>query len=55
VIFMCGRSSTIDGVDEAWLNVFLRKQRAFNIFPVTQAALLQHSIKRAADQIHCIM
>ena len=50
---MHDRSSTADGVDDARLDMFDRKQRPYEAIPPTQAALLQH-VKRAAYQAGCI-
>ena len=49
VVLMYDRSSAATGVDEARLDLFARKQRAYNSIPPTQAALREHS-KRAAYQ-----
>ena len=53
VVMMYDRSSTADGVDEARLDMFARKQRPYEAIPPTRAALLQH-VKRAAYQAGCI-
>ncbi|KAJ8333969.1 hypothetical protein SKAU_G00412880 [Synaphobranchus kaupii] len=42
VVMMYERSSTADGVDNARLDMFARKQRPYEAIPPTQAALLQH-------------
>ncbi|KAJ8381282.1 hypothetical protein SKAU_G00020600 [Synaphobranchus kaupii] len=42
VVMMYDRSSTADGVDNARLDMFARKQRPYEAIPPTQAALLQH-------------
>ncbi|XP_046577345.1 uncharacterized protein LOC124285203 [Haliotis rubra] len=52
VVLMYDRSSTVDGVDEARLDLFARKQRPYEAIPPTRAALIQHA-KRAAYQAGC--
>ncbi|KAJ8353186.1 hypothetical protein SKAU_G00207530 [Synaphobranchus kaupii] len=49
VVMMYDRSSTADGVDNARLDMFARKQRPYEAIPPTQAALLQH-VRRATYQ-----
>ncbi|KAG0722278.1 hypothetical protein GWK47_006094 [Chionoecetes opilio] len=49
VVLMYDRSSAATGVDEARLDLFAPKQRAYNSIPPTQAALREHA-KRAAYQ-----
>ena len=49
VVLMYDRSSAATGVDEARLDLFARKQRAYNSIPPTQAALVEH-VKRASYQ-----
>ena len=53
VILMYDRSSTAGTVDEARLDMFARKQRAYEAIPPTRGALLQHT-KRAAYQAGCV-
>ena len=53
VITMYDRSSTAAGVDAARLDMFARKQRAYEAIPPTRAALLEH-VKRAAYDAGCI-
>ena len=53
VVLMYDRSSTADGVDEARLDLFARKQRSYEAIPPTRAALIQHT-KRAAYQAGCV-
>ena len=50
---MYDRSSTVVGVDDARLDMFARKQRAYDAILPTRAALLQH-VKRATYQTGCI-
>ena len=47
VVTMYDRSSTATGVDAAHLDMFARKQRAYEAIPPIRAALLEHT-KRAA-------
>ena len=47
VILMYDRSSTAEGVDDARLDMFVRKQRSYEAIPPSHAALLQH-VQRAA-------
>ena len=49
VALMYDRSSATDGVDEARLDLFARKQRSYDAIPPTSAALKEHA-KRAAYQ-----
>lgn len=49
VILMYDRSSTVDSVDDARLDLFARKLRPYEAIPPTRAALIQHT-KRAAYQ-----
>ena len=49
VVLMYDRSSASSGVDEARLDLFARKQRAYDAIPPTRAALKEHA-KRAAYQ-----
>jgi hypothetical protein len=49
VVCMYDRSSASTGVDEARLDLFARKQRAYDSIPPTRAALKEHA-KRAAYQ-----
>ena len=53
VVMMYDRSSTAEGVDDARLDMFARKQRPYEAIPPTRDALLQH-VKRAAYQAGCI-
>ena len=53
VVLMYNRSSIADGVDEARLDLFARKQRPYEAIPPTRAALIQH-IKHAAYQAGCV-
>ena len=53
VVIMYNRSSTAEGVDDARLDMFARKQRPYEAIPRTRGALLQHT-KRAAYQAGCI-
>ena len=53
VVTMYDRSSTATGVDAARLDMFARKQRAYEAIPLTRAALLEHD-KRAAYEAGCI-
>ena len=53
VVLMYDRSSTADGVDEARLDLFARKQRPYEAIPPTRAALIQHT-KCAAYQAGCV-
>ena len=53
VVTMYDRSSTVECVDDAILEMFARKQRPYEAIPLTRAALLQHA-KRAAYQAGCI-
>ncbi|KAJ8419194.1 hypothetical protein AAFF_G00006930 [Aldrovandia affinis] len=53
VVMMYDRSSTAEGVDDARLDMFARKQRPYEAIPPTQSALKQH-VKRAAYQAGCI-
>ncbi|KAL7370274.1 hypothetical protein ABVT39_024501 [Epinephelus coioides] len=53
VVMMYDRSSTAEGVDDARLDMFARKQRPYEAIPLTQSALKQH-VKRAAYQAGCI-
>ena len=50
---MHDRSSTADGVDEARLDLFARKQKPYEAVPPTRAALIQHT-KHAAYQAGCV-
>ena len=50
---MYDKSSAAEGVDDARLDMFARKQRAYDTIPPTRAALPQH-VKRAAYQASCI-
>ena len=43
VALMYDKSSTLDSVDEARLDLFARKQRRYDATPPTRAALLQHT------------
>ena len=52
VVMMYDRSSTAEGVDDARLDMFARKQRPYEAIPPTRDALLQH-VKRAAYQAGC--
>lgn len=49
VVIMYDRSSTTCKVDEARLDLFARKQRAYNAIPPTKGALFEH-VKRATYQ-----
>ena len=49
VVLMYDRSSALSGVDEARLDLFVCKQRAYDAFPPTRSALKEHA-KRAAYQ-----
>jgi len=49
VVIMYDRSSTAEGVDDARLDMFVRKQRPYEAIPPTRGAVLQHT-KRAAYQ-----
>ena len=51
---MYDRSSTATGVDAARLDMFARKQRAYEAIPPTRAALFEHT-KRAAYEAGCIL
>jgi len=53
VVIMYDRSSTAEGVDDARLDMFARKQRPYEAIPPTRGALLQHA-KRSAYQARCI-
>eukprot|EP00745_Piridium_sociabile_P026562 TRINITY_DN4240_c0_g2_i9.p1 TRINITY_DN4240_c0_g2~~TRINITY_DN4240_c0_g2_i9.p1 ORF type:complete len:1084 (-),score=281.98 TRINITY_DN4240_c0_g2_i9:490-3741(-) len=53
VVMMYDRSNTAEGVDDARLEMFARKQRPYESIPPTRAALLQH-VKRAAYQAGCV-
>ena len=53
VVMMYDRSSTAEGVDDARLDMFARKQRPCEAIPPTRSALKQH-VKRAAYQAGCI-
>ena len=53
VVMMYDRSSAIDGVDDARLDVFARKQKPYEAILPTLAALLQH-VKRTAYPAGCI-
>ncbi|KAJ8402462.1 hypothetical protein AAFF_G00369510 [Aldrovandia affinis] len=53
VVMMYDRSSTAEGVDNARLDMFARKQRPYEAIPPTRSALKQH-VKRAAYQAGCI-
>ncbi|KAJ8367592.1 hypothetical protein AAFF_G00314420 [Aldrovandia affinis] len=53
VVMMYDRSSTAEGVDDARLDMFSRKQRPYEAIPPTRSALKQH-VKRAAYQAGCI-
>ncbi|KAJ8417281.1 hypothetical protein AAFF_G00285080 [Aldrovandia affinis] len=53
VVMMYDRSSTAEGVDDARLDMFARKQRPYEAIPPTRSALKQH-VKRAAYQAGCI-
>ena len=50
VIFMYDKSSTATDIDSARLDLFARKQRAYDAIPTTSAALEYHT-KRAAYQV----
>ena len=50
VIFMCDKSSTATDIDSVRLDLFARKQRAYDAIPTTSAALEYHT-KRAAYQV----
>ena len=47
VVIMYDRSRTAEGVDDARLDMFARKQRLYEAIPPTRGALLQHT-KRSA-------
>ena len=49
VVMMYDRSSTADGVDDARMDMYARKQIPYEAIPPTRAALLQH-VKRASYQ-----
>ena len=49
VVIMHDRSSRAEGVDDARLDMFARKQRPYEAIPPTRGALLRHT-KRAAYQ-----
>ena len=53
VVLMYDRSSTVNGVDEARLDLFARKQRPYEAIPPTRAAPIQHT-KLAAYQAACV-
>lgn len=53
VVMMYDRSSTAEGIDDARLDMFARKQRPYEAIPPTQSALKQH-VKHAAYQAGCI-
>jgi len=53
VVITYDRSSTAEGVDDARLDMFARKQRPYEAIPPTRGALLWHT-KRAAYQAGCI-
>ena len=53
VVIMYDRASTAEGVDDARLDMFARKQRPYEAIPPTRSALKQH-VKRAAYQAGCI-
>ena len=53
VVMMNDRSSTAEGVDDARLDMFARKQRPYEAIPPTRSALKEH-VKRAAYQAGCI-
>lgn len=54
VVMMYDRSSTVEDVDDARLDMCARKQRPYEAIPPTPAALLQH-VKRAAYQVGCLL
>ena len=53
VVVMYDRSSEATCVNDARLDLFARKQRAYDAIPPTQAALKEH-VKRATYQAGCI-
>ena len=53
MVLMYDRSSTAESVDDARLDMFVRKQIPYETIPPTRAALRQH-VKRAAYQAGCI-
>lgn len=53
VILMYDRSSSATDIDSVRLDLFARKQRAYDAIPPTRAALVEH-VKRAAYQAGCI-
>jgi len=53
VVIMYDRSSRAEGVDDARLDTFARKQRPYETIPPTRGALLRHT-KDAAYQAGCI-
>ena len=50
VVLLYDRSSSCTGVSEARLDLFARKQRAYDSIPTTNGALKEH-VKRAAFQV----
>ena len=42
VVMMYDRSSSTEAVDDAWLELFARKQRSYAAIPPTRGALVQH-------------
>ena len=53
VVIMYDKSCSAESVDDARMELFARKQRAYQSIPPTKAALIQH-IKRASYQAGCI-
>ena len=53
VVLMYDRSSSTEKVDDARLELFVRKQRSYEAIPPTHEALVQHT-RRAAYQAACI-
>ena len=53
MVMMYDRSSTVEGVDDARLDMFARKQRPYEAIPPTRSALKQH-VMRASYQGGCI-
>ena len=53
MVLMYDRSSTAEGVDDARLDMFARKQRPYEAISPTRAAL-RHHVKHAAYQAGCI-
>ena len=45
MLIMYDRSSSATGVNDAWLELFARKQRSFESIPPTQAALFQYALR----------